>query len=63
MTKCPECKKEVAKSSKKWKYRQFAVEAFKCGSCGTKFREYSSNGKHSFTLKFRKGKDKRFVRA
>lgn len=62
MAKCPECKKEVAKSSKKWKYSAFTVELFEC-ACGTKFREYSRNSKHIFTLKFKKGKDKSFVRA
>lgn len=61
MAKCPECKKEVAKPSKKWKYAVFSVELFECG-CGTKFRKYSKNGTHSFTLKLKKGKDKRFVK-
>ncbi|MCJ7631256.1 hypothetical protein MUP77_02475 [Candidatus Bathyarchaeota archaeon] len=62
MAKCPECKKEVVKPSKEWKYGQFRAELFECG-CGTKFREYSRNGKLVFTLKFKKGKDKGFVKA
>jgi hypothetical protein len=62
MAKCPECKKEVPKPSKKWKYSRYTVEQFVC-SCGTKFREYSGNGKHAFTLKYKKGKDKGFVKA
>lgn len=62
MTKCPECKKEVAKASKKWKFSGYVVELFECG-CGTKFREYLRNGKHGFTLKFKKGKDKSYVKA
>lgn len=62
MAKCPECKKEVVKPSKKWKYAVFTVELFECG-CGTKFREYSQKGKHSHTLKFKKGEDKGFVKA
>ena len=56
MVKCPECKKEVAKPSKKWDYARFTVELFECGRCGTKFREYASDGKYSFTLKLEKGK-------
>jgi len=52
----------VAKPSRKWKYAAFNVEAFEC-SCGTKFREYSKAGKHSHTLKFKKGKDRKFVKA
>jgi hypothetical protein len=60
MAKCPKCRKEVAGPSKKWKYSKFSVELFEC-VCGTKFREYARNGKHSFTLKFEKGKG--FVKA
>jgi len=55
VAKCPKCKTEVAKPSKKWKYWQFTVEVFEC-SCGTKFREYTRDGRHSFTLKLEKGK-------
>jgi len=62
MAKCPECKKEVTKPSKKWKYSIFMVESFEC-DCGTTFREYSKSGKHSHTLKFTKGKHKGFVKA
>jgi len=58
MTKCPDCKKEMAKPVKTWKYGQFTVQAYLC-SCGTKFRDYSQKGKHSFTLKLQKGKYKK----
>lgn len=51
MVKCPKCNKEVAKPVKEWKYHTFMVEAFLCSNCGTKFREYTKDGKHSFTLK------------
>ena len=56
MAKCPKCKKEAVKPTKNWKYGQFMVEAYVCNSCDTKFREYISNDKHSFTLKLQKGK-------
>lgn len=56
MVKCPNCKKEMIKTDKSWKYGLFAVEAFSCTNCGTQFREYTKNGKHSFTLKLQKGK-------
>jgi DNA-directed RNA polymerase subunit RPC12/RpoP len=55
MSKCPKCGKEVTKPEKKWKYRQFAVEAYVCGNCETEFRDYSQKGKHSFTLEKQKG--------
>jgi len=61
MTKCPNCKKENLKPNKTWKYGQFTVQAYSCASCGTDFREYSRAGKHSFTLKLKKGKG--FVKA
>ena len=54
--KCPNCRKEMAKPSKEWKYGQFVVEAYVCNNCNAKFREYTENGKHSFTLKLQKGK-------
>lgn len=59
MVKCPNCKKEIIKTDKNWKYGIFAVEAFSCTNCGTQFREYTKNGKHSFTLKLQKGKYKK----
>jgi hypothetical protein len=59
MPKCPECKKEVTRPSKKWKYSVFTVELFDCG-CGTQFREYSKKGKYSHTLKIKKGRDKNY---
>jgi len=55
MVKCPNCKGEVRKPKKTWKYGQFTVEAYSC-ECGTDFREYTKAGKHSFTLKLKKGK-------
>lgn len=56
MAKCPSCKRENTKPMKKWKYGPFVVEAYLCGSCGTSFREYTKDGKHSFMLKSEKGK-------
>ena len=55
MARCPNCKKEIKKPTKTWKYGIFKVEAYEC-NCGTKFREYKKDGKHSFTLKLEKGK-------
>jgi len=60
MVKCPDCKKEIAKSYKTWKYGLFNAAAYMC-TCGTEFREYMKDGKHSFTLKRKKGE--RFVKA
>jgi len=34
----------------------FKAEAYICSNCGTKFREYMRNGKHSFTLMLKNGK-------
>ena len=56
MAKCPRCGRIVDKPAKKWKYGQFDVDAYTCSDCDTKFREYKTNGKHSFTLKLQKGK-------
>ncbi len=59
MPKCPDCMKEYKEYKKKWKYGKFDVEAYTC-ECGTDFREYSVNGKRSFTLrKTRKGRWKK----
>jgi hypothetical protein len=55
MAKCPNCKKELTKPKKSWTYGIFKVQAYLC-DCGTDFREYSKAGKHSFTLKLKKGK-------
>lgn len=60
MIKCPNCGKEPAKPRKTWMYGQFKVQSFSC-ECGTKFRDYTKEGKHSFTLRFKKGKG--FVKA
>jgi len=56
MARCPNCKKEVKKPNKTWKYGQFTVKAYTCKNCKTEFREYFKDGKHSFTLKLEKGK-------
>jgi len=56
MVKCPNCKKEQGKPKRTWKYGQFNVQAYTCGNCKTDFREYTKAGKHSFTLKLKKGK-------
>jgi len=55
MAKCPNCKKENPKPDKTWKYGQFTVQAYSC-DCGTDFREYTREGKHSFTLELQKGR-------
>jgi len=60
MAKCPNCKKELTKPKKTWTYGIFKVQAYKC-DCGTDFREYTKAGKHSFTLKLKKGKG--FIKA
>jgi hypothetical protein len=60
MAKCPNCKKELAKPKKTWTYGIFKVQAYSC-DCGTDFREYTKAGKHSFTLKLKKGKG--FIKA
>jgi hypothetical protein len=52
---CPNCKGVITKPEKSWKFSQFDVQAFFCGNCGTRFREYSQDGIYSFTLKLRKG--------
>jgi transposase-like protein len=56
MVNCPNCKKEMTKPVKKWKYGHFVVEAYLCEKCGTHFNEYTKSGKHSFTLKLDKEK-------
>ncbi|MEM2614922.1 MAG: hypothetical protein QXO15_11985 [Nitrososphaerota archaeon] len=57
MTKCPNCKEELEKPNKTWKYGFFTVNAYTCKNCQTQFREYyDKNGKLSFTLKLEKGK-------
>ena len=60
MVKCPNCEKEIGKAEKTWKYGRFDVQVYSC-DCGTRFREYTRDGKHSFTLKLQKGKG--FVKA
>ena len=56
MAKCPKCGKEL-NSRKQWSYWVFKVEDYSC-DCGTKFRRYTKNGEHGFTLKL--DKDGRF---
>ena len=58
MGKCPDCLREYEQCKKAWKYEWFDVEAFAC-ECGTDFRTYKIDGKHSFALKKSK-KDKRW---
>jgi DNA-directed RNA polymerase subunit RPC12/RpoP len=53
---CPVCKKEVRKPKNQWKYGHFDVEFYICANCSTKFRDYSFEGKHSFTLQSKVGK-------
>jgi hypothetical protein len=60
MAKCPNCRKEVSKPEKTWSYGIFKVDAYSC-ECGTRFREYTKEGKHSFTLILEKGKG--FIKA
>lgn len=52
MAKCLDCKKEL-NPRKSWSYGAFTVEAYSC-DCSTKFRTYTKNGKHVFTLKLHK---------
>lgn len=52
MAKCPDCNKEL-NPRKNWSYWLFKVEGYSC-DCGAKFRRYSKNGKHAFTLKLAK---------
>jgi predicted RNA-binding Zn-ribbon protein involved in translation (DUF1610 family) len=56
MARCPKCGRDVTRPAKKWKYGQFNVQAFECSNCGTRYREYTRNGRSSFTLKLQKGK-------
>jgi transposase-like protein len=56
MAKCPKCKKETSKPQATWKYGHFGVEAYLCPSCRTQFRQYATNGKHSFTVLLQNGK-------
>jgi len=55
MARCPNCGKVIKKARKTWTYGPFEVQAYVC-DCGTKFREYTRNGRHSFMLKLQKGK-------
>jgi len=62
MSICPNCKNENPNPIKTWKYRFFTVKAYTCSNCKTQYRDYfDKDGKHSFTLKFEKGKG--YIRA
>ena len=56
MVQCPNCKNELTSPSKTWKYAMFKAHFYICGNCKAKFREYTKDGKHSFTLMFKNGK-------
>lgn len=56
MVRCPNCENEISKPRKGWKYGRFDAQEYLCDKCGTKFNEYSRDGKHSFTLQLKKGK-------
>ena len=55
MTECPNCKRKLTEPRRSWTYGVFKVQAFSC-DCGTKFREYTKAGKHSFILQLKKGR-------
>ena len=61
MAKCPGCGANVEKPYKSWRYGAFGVNAYTCGSCDLRFREYSREGKCIFMLKLEKGRG--FVKA
>ena len=61
VVKCPDCLRKYTEQKKKWKYGKFDVEAYSC-ECGTDFRTYKQEGKHSFILK-RNKKDKNWKKA
>jgi len=56
VAKCPKCKVINSDAEKTWKYQQFNVGAYTCLKCGTRFRDYSTDGKHNFTLILEEGK-------
>ena len=56
MAICPNCKTDNSKPEKQWNYGQFVVQAYNCKKCNTKFRDYSKDDKHAFSLKLEKGK-------
>jgi len=56
MVQCPKCKKELTRPNKTWKYRELIAQFYICTNCGAKFREYTKNGKHGYTLMFKDGK-------
>jgi len=49
MVICPNCRAEVSKPLKDWKYGVFHVNMYKC-DCGNQFREYFHKGKLKFIL-------------
>lgn len=62
MAKCPECKREVVKPSKKWTYGPFEVEKYLCSKRGLEFGEYLQNGKLNFVLKGTGKRKPRYVK-
>lgn len=56
MVKCPKCGKENTKPLKEWAFAAFIVKKFECSNCKANFRDYSKQGKTSFTLILKDGK-------
>jgi endogenous inhibitor of DNA gyrase (YacG/DUF329 family) len=49
--KCPSCGKEFESApTKKWKFRFYDVERFKCPDCGKGIMAYSAPGKRTWTV-------------
>jgi len=51
MIKCPSCGKDFESAPmKKWKFRFYEVEHFKCPNCGKGIMVYSAPGKRTWTI-------------
>jgi hypothetical protein len=50
MIRCPNCDNELVNPDKTWKYNVWDVQFFICDNCEARVREYTRNGRHSFTL-------------
>jgi hypothetical protein len=61
MAICPNCKTTELIKVKAGSMVKLVANAYVCPKCNTRFWEYYRDGKHSFTLKFEKGKG--FVKA